>query len=264
MIKSVALDLDGTLLNSKKEVSEKNVSILRKLYQMGVEVFIVTGRSYSATKEILEKINLPIIAICYNGAKVVDTKNDSVLLEEPLSEEVVKILIDISRKNNIHLNLYQDNEWFVENKDNWQTKYYKKNVKIEAIEKNFNDFLNLLMTKALFVDERYNLEGIEKDIREKLGDTVHLTYSQERYLEVLNKKVNKGKTLEKILKLKSLTLDTCVAFGDANNDKEMIEMVGYGVAMGNGEEDLKKVAKYLTDSNDDDGVYKFLMQKMGF
>lgn len=262
MIKSIALDLDGTLLNSKKEISEKNRDILRELYKNGIEVIIVTGRSYSATKEVIKKLNLPITAICYNGAKVIDTKDETILLEEPLSEEIIKILIEISRENNIHLNLYQDEEWFVENGFNWQTKYYRENIGIEAIEIDFNKFLNFVMTKALFIDERYNLEKIEKELKDRIGDTVHLTYSQERYLEVLNKEVNKGKSLEKILKLKGLTLETCVAFGDANNDKEMIEMVGYGVAMGNAEENLKKVAKYITASNDCDGVYEFLVQKL--
>ena len=262
MIKSIALDLDGTLLNSKKEITDKNMFILRELYKKGIEIFVVTGRSYSVTKKIIEKLSLPIIVICYNGAKVIDTKNDNILLEEPLSEEIVKILIKISRKNCVHLNLYQDESWFVENKNNWQTEYYKKNIGIDAIEKNFDSFINFFMTKALFIDERYRLEEIEKEVEDKLGDIVHMTYSQERYLEVLNKKINKGKSLEKILQLKGLSLDTCVAFGDANNDKEMIEMVGCGVAMENGEEDLKKIATYITNSNDDDGVYNFLIQKL--
>lgn len=260
MIKSIALDLDGTLLNSRKEISKKNIDILRQLYKNGIEVLIVTGRSYSATKEVIRKLGLPITAICYNGAKVIDTKDEKTLLEEPLSEEIVKILIKISRENNIHLNLYQNEEWFVENKSNWQTKYYKENIGIDAVEINFDKFFNLLMTKALFVDERYNLEKVEQEILKKIGEVVHLTYSQEKYLEILNKKVNKGKSLEKILKLKNLTLETCVAFGDANNDKEMLEMVGYGVAMGNAEDDLKKIAKYVTSSNDHDGVYEFLVQ----
>lgn len=262
MIKSIALDLDGTLLNSKKEISKKNIDILRKLYEKGIEILIVTGRSYSATKSVIKRLDLPITAICYNGAKVIDTKNEEVLFEEPLSEEIVKILIKISRENKIHLNLYQNEEWFVENKHNWQTQYYKKNIGIDAIEINFDKFLNLLMTKALFIDERFNLEKVEKEILEKIGEIVHLTYSQEKYLEILNKKVNKGKSLERILKIKNLTLETCVAFGDANNDKEMIEMVGCGVAMGNAEDNLKEIAKYVTTSNDNDGVYEFLVQKI--
>lgn len=262
MIKSIALDLDGTLLNSKKEISKKNMDILREMYEKGIEILIVTGRSYSATKNIIKKLGLPIIAICYNGAKIVDTKTEEVIHEEPLSEEIVKILIDISREKNIHLNLYQNDEWYVENKFNWQTEYYKKNIGIDAIEINFNKFTNLLMTKALFVEERYILEKIEEKIKKEIGDKVHLTYSQEKYLEILNKNINKGKSLEKILKLKGLTLDSCVAFGDANNDKEMIEIVKYGVAMGNADENLKKIAKYITNTNDDDGVYEFLVQKL--
>ena len=106
------------------------------------------------------------------------------------------------------------------------------------------------------------IDNTNKEILEKIGEIVHLTYSQEKYLEVLNKKVNKGKSLERILKIKNLTLETCVAFGDANNDKEMIEMVGYGVAMGNAEDNLKEIAKYKTSSNDNDGVYEFLVQKI--
>ena len=118
------------------------------------------------------------------------------------------------------------------------------------------------MTKALFVDERVNLLEIEKEIKEKLGNKVHLTYSQEKYLEVLNSDVNKGKTLEKILKDKGLELETCIAFGDANNDKEMLMMVGCGVAMGNAETELKSISKEVTDTNDNHGVYKFLIQKI--
>ena len=158
IIKSIALDLDGTLLNSKKELSEKNKIILNELYKKGVEILIVTGRSYSATKDVIKKLEIPVVSICYNGAKVVDSKDDSILYEEPLSEEIVKILIDIFKKNNTHLNLYQDEEWFVEDKKNWQSTYYKNNIKIEPIEKNFSTFLSLLMTKALFIDERKNLE----------------------------------------------------------------------------------------------------------
>ncbi|MGL4652078.1 HAD family hydrolase [Cetobacterium sp.] len=261
-MRSVALDLDGTLLNSQKDISKENISILREIYKKGIEVFIVTGRSYSATEGVIKKLGLPITAICYNGAKVVDSKNGEVIYEQPLSEDIVNILIQISRENKVHLNLYQNEEWLVENKNSWQTKYYRDNVGLDAIEKDFNTFNNFKMTKALFVDERANLLEIEKEIRKKLGDRVHLTYSQEKYLEVLNSVVNKGKTLEKILKDKGLDLESCVAFGDANNDKEMLMMVGYGVAMGNAEEELKSISKEVTDSNDNHGVYKFLIQKI--
>ncbi|MGL5356373.1 MAG: Cof-type HAD-IIB family hydrolase [Cetobacterium sp.] len=257
-MKSIALDLDGTLLNSEKDISQKNISILRKLYNDGIEIFIVTGRMYSATQRVINKIGLPLIAICYNGAKVINSKDNSVIFEQSLPEDIVKILIEISRKNKNHLNLYQNEEWLVEDTDNWQTKYYEKNIGFGPIEKNFDNLESYRMTKALFVDERVNLIKIENEINNRLGGKVHLTYSQEKYLEVLNYDVNKGKTLEKILVEKKLDLESCIAFGDANNDKEMLMAVGCGVAMGNAEEELKSIAKYITDRNDEDGVSKFL------
>ncbi|MGL5983593.1 MAG: Cof-type HAD-IIB family hydrolase [Cetobacterium sp.] len=257
-MKSIALDLDGTLLNSEKNISEKNITTLKKMYNKGIEIYIVTGRMYSATESIIKKIDLPLIAICYNGAKVIDSKNNEVIFEETLSDEIVKILIEISRKRNGHLNLYQDEKWFVENNQNWQTDYYRKNIGLDAVQNNFDDFESYKMTKALFIDERVNLLEIEKEIKNRLGDRVHLTYSQERYLEVLNKDVNKGKTLKSILSQKNLLIENCIAFGDANNDKEMLTMAGFGVAMGNAEENLKKIAQFITDTNDNDGVSKFL------
>ncbi|MGL5052716.1 MAG: Cof-type HAD-IIB family hydrolase [Cetobacterium sp.] len=261
-MKSIALDLDGTLLNSEKDISHENISILRLLYSKEIKIFIVTGRMYTATQKIIKKIGIPITAICYNGAKVIHSENDSITFEQPLSEEIVKVLIEISQENKSHLNLYQNEEWFVENENDWQTKYYEKNIGFKAIQKKFNNLASYVMTKALFVDERINLLEIEKKIKNKLGEKVYLTYSQEKYLEVLNCDVNKGKTLERILKENKLDLESCVAFGDANNDKEMLIMVGCGVAMGNAEEELKNIANYITDTNDNNGVCKFLEQKI--
>ena len=79
-MRSVALDLDGTLLNSQKDISKENISILREIYRKGIEVFIVTGRSYSATEGVIKKLGLPITAICYNGAKVVDSKTEKLFM----------------------------------------------------------------------------------------------------------------------------------------------------------------------------------------
>lgn len=258
MIKAIALDLDGTLLNSKKELSKENKKILYEFYKKDYQIIIVTGRSYNATKLIVEELGFPLIAICYNGAKIIDTEKKEVIFEKPLNEEIVKKLIELSREVNIHLNLYQDEKWYVENINNWQTEYYRKATGLKPEEKNFCTFDSYLMTKALFIDENIELKRLEERIREKLKQDVYLAFSQERYLEVLDGEVNKGLALEKILKIKGLKLDECIAFGDAGNDIEMISMVKYGVAMGNASQDVKNSATYLTDINDANGVAKFL------
>ncbi|WP_297598400.1 Cof-type HAD-IIB family hydrolase [uncultured Cetobacterium sp.] len=258
MIKAIALDLDGTLLNSKKELSEENKKILYKFYKKKCEIIIVTGRSYNATKLVVEELGFPLTAICYNGAKIIDTEKEDVIFEKPLDEHIVKKLIKLSRETKIHLNLYQDEKWYVENIKNWQTDYYKKATKLSPEEKDFCTFETYLMTKALFIDENVELKKLEKLIKEYLKLDVYLAFSQERYLEVLDKEVNKGLALEKILKSKGVSLDECIAFGDAGNDMEMISMVKYGVAMGNASQELKDKASYITDINDENGVAKFL------
>lgn len=258
MIKAIATDLDGTLLNSKKEISQENIDTLRDFYKKGYEILVVTGRSYSATKPVVEKIGIPMSVVCYNGAKVVDSTTDEVIFEKPLSEDIVRKLIEISHSKKIHLNLYQNDIWYVENSDSAETFLYKRNSGLTPEKKAYNSFDDLTMTKALFINENSVLKELEKTLRETFGDEVYLAFSQEDYLEVLNKEVNKGLTLKNVLKEKNIDISECIAFGDAGNDLEMISVVGYGVAMENAHSCLKDVAKYTAPSNEDSGVSKFL------
>lgn len=256
MIKAIALDLDGTLLNSEKNISKKNIEILEKMHKKGVEIIIATGRSLKSTEIKVKELTVPHDIICYNGAKVI--KDGEVLYEKNLSEEIVKKLIEISRKEKIHLNLYQNEIWYVENKNSKETLEYMKSSGLIPEEKNFDTFENFEMTKALFIAENEKLKKIEKEVFELVGINIYTAYSQSNFFEVLHEEVNKGLTLERFLKLKNIDIKNCVAFGDAENDIEMLSLVGYGVAMGNSEEKIKKIAKYITESNNEDGVAVFL------
>lgn len=256
-IKAVALDLDGTLLNSKKEITENNLNILREFYKKGVEILIVTGRMYSAVVPIVKQLNLPITVICYNGGKVVDTKYNKILMENFLCTSTIEKLIKLSRELNIHLNIYQNEDWFVENINRWETKLYEKNISMKPVEINFNHLQLDKIIKTLFIGKDDCLNKLKLQL-EKQFDNIHITSSQNNYLEILNKNINKGAILEKILKLKGLNISDCVAFGDADNDIEMLTMAGYGVAMGNANENIKQITDYVTDTNDGDGIYKFL------
>jgi HAD superfamily hydrolase (TIGR01484 family) len=107
-MKAVALDLDGTLLNSRKEISKENKDILRKLVEKNVEILIVTGRPYPITKKIAQSLEIPVTIICYNGARVVDLNSDEVIYEKVLREEELSKIIDFCKKNKRSLNLFQN------------------------------------------------------------------------------------------------------------------------------------------------------------
>lgn len=257
-MKAVALDLDGTLLNSKKEISEENKNILKKLSENGVEILIVTGRPYPITKKIAESLEIPLTVICYNGARVMNLKTDEIIFEKVLEEKQVLKIIEFCRKNKKDLNLFQNDIWYVEDLESIGTKYYKKNSRLEPILKSFDTFDSFKMIKSIIIDENNVLEEVEKELREILGNSVYFTYSQDKYLEILNKDVNKGLTLKNILEEKGIEMSKCIAFGDAHNDLEMLELSGVGVAMGNAHEILKSRVQHITDTNDNDGVGKFL------
>lgn len=257
-MKAVALDLDGTLLNSKKEISEENKNILKKLSENGVEILIVTGRPYPITKKIAESLEIPLTVICYNGARVMNLKTDEIIFEKVLEEKQVLKIIEFCRKNKKDLNLFQNDVWYVEDLESIGTKYYKKNSRLEPTLKSFDTFDSFKMIKSIIIDENNVLEEVEKELREILGNSVYFTYSQDKYLEILNKDVNKGLTLKNVLEEKGIRMSECIAFGDAHNDLEMLELAGVGVAMGNAHEILKNRVQHITDTNDNDGVGKFL------
>lgn len=257
-MKAVALDLDGTLLNSKKEISEENKNILKKLSENGVEILIVTGRPYPITKKIAESLEIPLTVICYNGARVMNLKTDEIIFEKVLEEKQVLKIIEFCRKNKKDLNLFQNDIWYVEDLESIGTKYYKKNSRLEPTLKSFDTFDSFKMIKSIIIDENNVLEEVEKELREILGNSVYFTYSQDKYLEILNKEVNKGLTLKNVLEEKGIEMSECIAFGDAHNDLEMLELAGVGVAMGNAHEILKSRVQHITDTNDNNGVGKFL------
>lgn len=258
-IEIIALDLDGTLLNSKKEITKETRDCLQNMSKKGLKIVIVTGRSYLSAKAKVEQLGIKVDIICFNGAKVVNSKGE-IEFEQPVEPAVIKRLIKKSREKGIHLNLYQDEKWFVENSDSEETKYYKEISELTPIEKNFDTFKNLKMTKALYIGDKALLKSLEKEIKLEFKNEVYTAYSQTNFFEVLNSEVNKGLTLEKYLKNKGISMENCVAFGDAENDKEMLEKVGYGVAMGNADEKIKKIAKYVTKNNENNGIKYFFDQ----
>lgn len=259
-IKLIATDIDGTLLNNKKEISEETKFFLNQFEKEGGKVILSTGRAYFSTKKIAEKLNIYDIVITYNGAMIVNTKNDEILYHMPVEEKITKQLIDISKSYNVHLNLYQNDEWFVENSSTDSSKEYRKLCGKEAIEKDFKSFESYEMTKVLYIAEPQELKKIEFEIREKLGEEVHITYSKPTFLEILNKNINKGEGVKKVLKYYNISKDNAISFGDELNDLEMLSLTKYGVTMENANPELKKMIIHETFSNEEDGVMKFMRE----
>ncbi len=257
-IEAIVLDLDGTLLTSDRKISKKTKEILYKFKEKGTEIIIATGRTYKSLRKYKLALGIDTPVICFNGAKVVDGKTEETLFEYPVKEEEVKELIKISREMNIHLNLYQNEIWYVEHEGE-ESEIYKGISELDYEFKNFDTFNHYRMTKTLFVGENEKLKELEKVVDERLGKKINKAFSKPFFLEVFNKEVNKGETLRRLFELHNINIENVVAFGDGMNDLEMLQIVGKGVVMSNGSDELKKLINGdICGSNDEDGIGNYL------
>lgn len=264
-IEAVATDLDGTLLNSEHKISEYNKKVLRKVTEIGIPVIIATGRIYTSLYKYKAELDLKTPVVCYNGAMVVDGMTDEKIYDVVLDKEIVKEIVNIARTENVHLNLFHGSEWYIE-QTREEVETYKNTSGLEYHLLNEDDFENKLVNKLMFVGENQKLLQIEKILNEKFGNRIYKAFSRPYFLEVLDKNVSKGVSLLEVLKRMNINKENVIAFGDAENDAEMIEGVGMGIAMANASDKLKSKAKHVADTNDNDGVGRFLNEylKLGF
>ncbi|MBP6062868.1 MAG: Cof-type HAD-IIB family hydrolase [Fusobacteriaceae bacterium] len=257
-VKLLISDIDGTLLNEKKELTDYTKKALHNFKENGGQIVLATGRAHVSAKKILDKIGIEGIIISYNGARIIDTRTNETLYHNPIEEEITNKLIEYYKKSNTHLNLYIGDNWYIEDKKTEKSIFYTNLSKIEPKEEDFNNLKNFKVTKALFFDDYEKLKVIEAELKKEIGDLVDFTYSSSYFLEVLAKGVNKGAAVEKIVEILNVPIDKCVAFGDELNDYEMLKSVKYGVAMGNSNEKLKSEILHRTLSNRENGVAKFI------
>ena len=171
----------------------------------------------------------------------------------------MKYIVETARKNDVHLNLFQEEKWYVECKRDEVDKYAASSgLKYHLID--FDDLNKVKVTKAMFVGENEKLKEIEKEIKELMGEEVYMAFSKPYFLEILDKKVSKGEALKTILERYNIAKEDTAAFGDGYNDAEMLNYAGIGVVMGNAPDDLKKKFQNIAETNDNDGVGKYLLK----
>lgn len=260
MIKLVAIDLDGTLFDSKKNISQENIAAIRKAKEMGVKVVIASGRPFCGVLPVLEKLDLlssEDYVICYNGAKVLNVGTKELIFSKTINGKFVKELYHYSLKANVNIHAFRTDESLITPKHN---PYTDVEARINKIEDKIFDFEKIAddesFLKAMLVDEKENLDNVESNIDSYFFEDYSMVRSSLIFLEFLNKQTDKGLALEKLCAHLNITLNEVMAIGDAGNDLNMLIKAGYGVAMKNSFPYIKEAAKYETDDNENSGVAK--------
>lgn len=268
------LDLDGTLLNDRKEITPGNRRALEQALQRGHGVIITTGRPLKSAMELAHRLGLDTpgcYLVAYNGAAVYDWGKQSQIYSRTLGYDTVNRVFDHINPTGIHVQTYDSRSVLVEKRcDNGTVRRYcGLGIGFRVIEDVHTD-LTEEPVKILVIDfhNRQALEQIQSWLRAEMDDVVDCFFSCSEYLEVVPKGINKGEAVRMLCRILDVPVRNAVAVGDEANDLTMIRTAGIGVAMANGIEAVKAAADYITErDNNHDGiaevVEQFLSQQVG-
>jgi Cof subfamily protein (haloacid dehalogenase superfamily) len=257
-MRAVFFDLDGTLLNQKHKLSSITIEAVERLKQRGIIVCLASGRTSLSMRPFYQQLKLTSPLVSYNGARIIFSDTD--IDESSLPPHIVTQLIELAHEHDIHLNLYENELWYVENAKSFTTTEYAAIAHLEPHQVNFNQLKGQSMTKALYIGTPQQLKMLDTQITQMLSKTVETTSSMHNFLEVLSHGVNKGEAIKKVCQKLEIPIDQVMAFGDGLNDKEMISTAGHGVAMINGRDQVKANADAIAPHHAEHGVAQYLDQ----
>lgn len=265
--KLVCVDMDGTLLNSEKKISDRTIEAVKRADEKGVHIAICTGRLFTSAEYYADLLGIKTPIISANGAYIREKDRDEVIYKSILGKENCKRILSIVKRYDLCPNFHTPDSILTDRVDSPYSAYMKlgseapenKNIKINIIdnwEEAFTKYEDEI-TKAITVDK--DLAKLKEAKEELLSiDELEVVSSFTTNFEVMMKGVSKGRAVDILAGYYNLTKEEVICIGDNENDATMIEYAGLGVAMGNSEEEIKKIADFITDSNDEDGVAKVI------
>lgn len=256
--KLIAMDLDGTLLNDQKVITEKTKAALMAAQNKGIRLALASARPSPGLfreRDALDMQNFNGILMSYNGGRIVDAETGKVLFETSMDLQETKQVLRQLEKLPVTPILDDGAKFYVTDKDGYKVDYECRNNNMICSEAgNLADFLTFAPIKILMSVQPEELPIVQKQIAAFLPESLTVVQTAAFYLEIIPKVINKGQGIRDICKVLGMEPAEVIAFGDAENDIPMLRTAGMGVAMGNAQETVKAAADMVTLSNNDDGI----------
>ena len=275
MIKLIASDMDGTLLNHNHKIPKENVKLINFAKNQGIEFVVATGRAYYEALPALNEENINCDVISFNGGIVYD-KNGNIISITPMLPKDLYYTIEILKSFDISYQLYTKNTIYTKSIETDINAYIDlirsngydpdvEHLRAEAQQKLDVGYITEVENIELYLNEKENppikIIAISNDISKlenaaKLlseNKSISVTSSGANNIEIMHKNATKGEALKEIAKIYGINLENAVAIGDNLNDQAMLDIVGYSVAMKNGNTILKEQAKYVTEKTNSEG-----------
>ena len=287
MIKLIASDMDGTLLNHNHKIPKENVELINYAKNQGIEFVVATGRAYYEALPALNEENINCDVISFNGGIVYD-KNGNIISITPMLPKDLYYTIEILKSFDISYQLYTKNTIYTKSIETDINAYIDlirsngydpdvEHLRAEAQQKLDVGYITEVENIELYLNEKENppikIIAISNDISKlenaaKLlseNKSISVTSSGANNIEIMHKNATKGEALKEIAKIYGINLENAVAIGDNLNDQAMLDIVGYSVAMKNGNIKLKEQAKYVTEKTNSEGgvadtIFKLIEQ----
>lgn len=260
-IQVIAIDLDGTLLNKELKISERTKIILQELRSSGKNIVLCSGRPYNGLIRYISELGLDgrDYTISYNGSLVQTCNGETILHQASLSPADFYHLSLFFAQYGLGIHAMTMDKMYTYNRSIHPLtvrESYLGNLPITVLED--GQYVREPIIKIMAVGAPEKLDKVMVFIPKHFGNLFSLNKSESFYLEIMQKGDNKATALNLLLKELKLSPESLIAFGNNQNDMEMIELAKVGVAVGNAVTELKEKSDFVTDTNDNDGVAHFL------
>lgn len=260
--KVLVLDIDGTLTNSRKEISPATKAGIINIMERGHKVILASGRPTPGMQRYEKELELEKYGgylLSFNGARIVECRTGEIVYQRTLPLALLPSFYGFAKRNGCGLVTYLGEEVISAFAPDQYVELEARinGMPIRQVDK-FLDFVDFDINKCLMTAEPEKAAVLETELREKYGAVASIYRSEPFFIEIMPKNVDKGSSLDKMLETIGMTKEDAICCGDGFNDVSMIQYAGVGVAMGNAQPAVKEAADYITKTNDEDGLVQVI------
>jgi Cof subfamily protein (haloacid dehalogenase superfamily) len=271
-IKAILLDIDGTLTNSQKEITPDTKLALMKAQEKGIRLVIASGRPSRGIFKYGDQLDMRLnhgLFVCYNGARVVDCSTGDVYVDVTIPPELSKEVLAHMKKFDVRTIITHGSHMVVEDVYNCMIHDGDREFNVIEYESRMNgyclmetedleQYTDFPVNKILTAGDSAYLQEHYQEMAAPFQGRLSMMFTANFYYEFTAMGIDKGTALRTAMAKIGIRPEECIAFGDAENDISMLKYAGIGVAMGNGQPAVKKMADIIADDNDHDGIAKVL------
>lgn len=261
--KLIALDMDDTLMTSDNVMSERTKEALINAQARGVKIVLASGRPVNGMIPTAKELGLhqhQSYILSYNGERTIDMESETVIQETPLSKAQFDQIYDYCREKGFFILTYIDETIVYEGEHEYMNiEHELTGLPMKKVD-DLKSYVQVNVPKAMAVDYETAIAQANQELGGSYGEEIHATTSKPFFLEFMSAGVSKGRALHQLAQSLNIERTEIMAFGDSNNDIDMLEYAGLGVAMGNGNERIKAAADIVTKGHDEDGIAHIIEQ----